>query len=66
MEELNACGNLGCAYFYDGDLEKAHHYIDRMISGKLESEESILKKITNKMILSKRKEDKYPPYQSAQ
>jgi hypothetical protein len=41
---------LGLAYYYAGDLEKARHFNDRMMRGKIECEDSVIKRVSNNLI----------------
>jgi hypothetical protein len=60
--ELNACDLLGIGYYYAGDLEKSRHYNDRMMRGKIESGDSVIKRVSNNLIKSKREKNKYEFY----
>ena len=60
--EILACDNLALEYYYMGDLEKASHFNDRMIRGKIESDQSVVKRVSQNLIISKRKRPKYEFY----
>lgn len=45
-----------------GDIEKAHHFNDRMMRGKVEADYSVIKRVSKNLILSKRKRTKYELY----
>lgn len=57
--ELQACDFLGLAYYYAGDLDKSKHFNDRMLRGKIECEESVIKRVSNNLIQAKRTRPKY-------
>lgn len=57
--EISASDNLALEYYYLGDLEKASHYNDWMMRGKVESDRSVVKKVTQNVIVSKRRRPKY-------
>jgi beta-glucosidase/6-phospho-beta-glucosidase/beta-galactosidase len=44
--ELQACDFLGLAYYYAGDLEKSKHYNERMMRGKIECDDSVIKRVS--------------------
>lgn len=50
------------AYYYCGDLEKSFHYHDRNVRGKIESDDSVIKRVSNNLIQSKRMRPKYEFY----
>ena len=52
--EMHAYDNMGVDYFYLGDMEKSNYYHDRIVRGKFESEDSVLKSVTVSTIRSKR------------
>ena len=52
--EMHAYDNMGVDYFYLGDMEKCNYYHDRIVRGKFESEDSVLKSVTVSTIRSKR------------
>ena len=60
--ELQACGFLGMTYYYQGDLERSMHYNDRATRGLIEKDDSVIKKVSNNLIESKRKRSKYEFY----
>ena len=47
---MQACDALGLSYYYAGDLEKSKHFNDRMMRGKIESETSVIKRVSNNLI----------------
>lgn len=51
---MQAYDNIALEYFYLGDLEKSKLYQDRMLRGKLEKEESMVKNVSLNMLNSKR------------
>ena len=62
---MQACDSLGLAYYYAGDLEKARHFNDRMMRGKIECEDSVIKRVSNNLIQAKRNRPKYEFYLNA-
>ena len=52
--EMHAYDCMGVDYFYLGDMEKCNYYHDRIVRGKFESEDSVLKSVTMSTIRSKR------------
>ena len=60
--EIQACDALGMAYYYAGDLEKSKHFNDRMMRGKIECEDSVIKRVSNNLIQAKRTRPKYEFY----
>lgn len=59
---MQAYDCLGLAYFYAGDLEKAEHYNDRMMRGKIECDDSVVRKVCTQMIKETRTRPKYEFY----
>ena len=43
---MSAYDHLAIQYYYEGDLEKAKYYNDRMIRGKVEARFSIVRKMS--------------------
>jgi len=43
-------------------MEKANHFNDRMMRGKLENDISVIKRVSKNLIISKRKRPKYEFY----
>lgn len=60
--ELQACDFLGLAYYYAGDLEKSKHYNERMMRGKIECDDSVIKRVSNNLIKGRRARGKYDFY----
>ena len=60
--EIDACAQLALSYFYLGDMEKAEHFNDRMMRGKHENNDSVIKRVSKNLISSKRKHSKYEFY----
>jgi len=60
--ELQACDFLGLAYYYAGDLEKSKHYNERMMRGKIECDDSVIKRVSNNLIKGRRARTKYDFY----
>lgn len=48
--EIQACDALSVAYYYAGDLEKSRHFNDRMMRGKIECPDSVIKRVSNNLI----------------
>ena len=62
---MTACDHLALEYYYLGDLDKANHFNDRMMRGKLETDSSVIKRVSKNLIMSKRKRPKYEFYLNA-
>eukprot|EP00347_Sterkiella_histriomuscorum_P003567 403363794 len=60
--EVAACDQLALTYYYIGDMEKGLHFNDRMMRGKLENNQSVIKRVSKNLIVSKRKRPKYEFY----
>jgi hypothetical protein len=60
--ELQACSFLGLSYYYQGDLERSIHYNDRATRGLIETDQSVIKRVSNNLIQAKRKRPKYEFY----
>lgn len=52
--EMAAYDGMSVDYFYLGELMKSRYYHDRMIRGKVENDNSIMKKVTTNFLRSKR------------
>ena len=51
---MQAYDNIAMEYFYMGDLEKAKFYQDRMLRGKFENKDSIIRSVCINILQSKR------------
>ena len=54
--EISAYDNLSIEYFYLGEITKANYYHDRIMRGKLENDQSIVKKVNCNLLFSKREQ----------
>ena len=57
--EIQAYDNLSLEYFYIGDINKAKIYQERMLRGKLEKDNSIIRSVCINMLNSKRERIQY-------
>ena len=51
---MQAYDNIAMEYFYMGDLQKAKFYSDRMLRGKFENKDSIIRSVCVNILQSKR------------
>lgn len=51
---MQAYDNMALEYFYMGDLEKAKFYQERMLRGKFENKDSIIRGVCINILQSKR------------
>ena len=52
--EMQAYDCLSVDYFYSGQMGKSKYYHDRMVRGKVENNQSIMKKVTCNLLRSRR------------
>lgn len=52
--EVIAFEGLGICYYYTGELKKSNYYVDRMMRGKLEKNDSKIKEIYMSQLKYKR------------
>lgn len=51
---MQAYDNLGMENFYLGNIERAKFYQDRMLRGKLEDKESVVRNVCHNVLITKR------------
>lgn len=56
--EVVAFEGLGISYYYTGELKKSNYYLDRMMRGKLEKNDSKIKEIYMSQLEYKRMDEK--------
>lgn len=55
---MSAYDNLALQYFYLGEMDKSKYYNDRVVRGKMESNFSIVKKMSQNHAAKKAQSDK--------